>query len=95
MGITIIYIRLYSKLIFIKNGLDHIQQVLYSMVMKYIPTHEELLADIDRYLKKLQMRSHDFGKKFLNDSGAVSRLRNGADPRLSTVQKIYKVLKDK
>lgn len=58
-----------------------------------IPTHEKLIQDIEEYLSKTGMKSHVFGKQFLNDSGAVSRLRNGADPRLSKVIKIYKAIK--
>lgn len=67
--------------------------MLYTQGMKEIPTHEELIADIDAHLEKTQMKSHDFGKIFLNDSGAVSRIRHGADPRLSKVQKIYRILR--
>ena len=63
--------------------------------MMKIPTHVEMLKHIEEYLSKTGMKAHDFGKKYLNDSGAVSRLKKGADPRLSTVQKIYKAIMGK
>ena len=63
--------------------------------MTKIPTHQELISDIEKYLEKAGMRAHDFGKKFLNDSGAISRLKSGSDPRLSTVHKIYGVISKK
>ena len=61
--------------------------------MKEIPTHEELIADIDAHLEKTEMKAHVFGRGYLNDAGAISRLRGGSDPRLSTVQKIYNILR--
>lgn len=57
-----------------------------------IPTHEELIKDIEGYITKNNMTGRQFGQDYLKDSGAISRLRNGLDPRLSTVQKIYKVI---
>ena len=57
-----------------------------------IPTHEKLLQDIEAYLEKTDMKAHIFGEKFFSDSGAISRLRNGADPRLSKVIKIYRII---
>lgn len=63
--------------------------------MKKIPTHEEIVNDVLVFLAKTGMKAHEFGKKYLNDSGAVSRLKKGSDPRLSTVRKIYQALKGK
>lgn len=57
-----------------------------------IPTHKELVADIEAYIDQNNMTPTIFGKKFLSDSGSVSRLKSGSDPRLSTVQKIYKII---
>ena len=57
-----------------------------------IPTHKELLEDVEAYLKKKGMLAHVFGQTFLSDSGALSRLKKGADPRLSKVIKIYNII---
>lgn len=62
-------------------------------IPKYIPTHEELVEDVLNFIKKSDTNPSEFGKKHLSDSGAISRLENNnVDPRLSTVQRIYKVL---
>lgn len=57
-----------------------------------VPSHKKLINDIDEYLTKTGMKAYDFGKKFLNDSGAITRIRQGNNPRLSTVQKIYDII---
>jgi len=57
-----------------------------------VPSHDKLIIDIDRYLEKTGMKAYKFGKKYLNDSGAVFRIREGNNPRLSTVQKIYEII---
>jgi predicted transcriptional regulator len=60
--------------------------------MRNIPTHEDLIKDIENHLKKSDVKPHEFGKEHFNDSGAISRLKKGADPRLSTVIKIYNII---
>jgi len=60
--------------------------------MNTVPSHNTLIADIDKYLEKTGMKAHKFGLKYLNDSGAVFRIRSGNNPRLSTVQKIYEII---
>jgi len=60
-----------------------------------IPSSKQIVKDIDSYLKKHNMRAHVFGRDVLNDSGAVFRLRDGRNPRLSTVEKIYKKINQK
>ena len=64
-----------------------------SSIYMMIPTHEEVIKDIDAYIEEKGLKSNAFGEQVLNDSGFMSRLRKGLDPRLSTVIKIYKVLK--
>lgn len=59
-----------------------------------VPSHDTLITDIDEYLKRTGMKAYQFGKKFLNDSGAVFRIREGNNPRLSTVQKIYEIIEN-
>ena len=61
-------------------------------IIMEIPTHKRLVADIQAFLTRKGMKAHEFGKMYLNDNGAISRLKKGADPRLSTVIKIYKVI---
>jgi predicted transcriptional regulator len=65
------------------------------LLKMHIPTIDQLLVDIEKYLEKTNMKAHCFGKKYLNDSGAISRLKKGNDPRLSTVQKIYEAINAK
>lgn len=57
-----------------------------------VPSHSKLIADIERYLKDKGMKPYQFGKKYLNDSGAIYRLKQGNNPQLSTVRKIYKII---
>ena len=59
-----------------------------------IPTHVQLLEAVEAHLHKTGMKAHIFGQEFLGDSGAVSRLRKGQDPRLSKVLKIWNIIKD-
>lgn len=60
--------------------------------MKKIVTHKELLEMIEEYLALKGIKPHVFGKEVLNDSGFVPRLREGSDPRLSTVVKIINTI---
>lgn len=60
--------------------------------MKKIVTHKELLEIIDEFLCMKNMKPHDFGKKYFNDSGFLPRLKEGSDPRLSTVIKLVKIV---
>ena len=58
-----------------------------------IPTHKEIIIDIENYLEEKNIKESQFGKIHFNDTGLVNRLRKGLDPRLSTVIKIYEVIK--
>lgn len=58
-----------------------------------IPTHKQIVADIEKFLKSKGITGSQFGQEYLSDSGALSRLKKGADPRLSKVQRIYKAIK--
>ena len=58
-----------------------------------LPDHETLLDHIQSYLEQNNIHGTDFGGKYLNDTGAISRLKSGKDIRLSKLKKIYKVLK--
>ena len=62
--------------------------------MKII-THTQLVSEIDKFLIKRKVSAHNFGKKYFSDSGAVHRLRQGADPRLSTVIRLISILRGK
>lgn len=73
----IIYIANYQYLIYILN---------------MIITKEQIIKDIEEYLKKVNMKESKFGKIYFNDTSLIYRLRKGLDPRLSTVNKIYEVI---
>lgn len=60
-----------------------------------IPTQAELIEAIEKFLDKRKMKPHEFGKKYFNDSGFVPRLKEGVEPRLSTLSKVAKVIKGK
>ena len=53
-----------------------------------IPTNKEFIAFIKKHLTDTGEAQSSFGRRVLGDSGAVPRLFNGRDPRLSTVKKI-------
>lgn len=60
-----------------------------------VPNHQELIEKVDKYLGDNNINPHDFGKKHFNDSGLIPRLKEGRDPRLSTVIKIMNVIEGK
>jgi predicted transcriptional regulator len=53
-----------------------------------IPDNKQFIAFIKKYLKETGEAPSAFGRRVLRDSGAIPRLLNGRDPRLSTVKKI-------
>lgn len=57
-------------------------------------TKDKLLADINAFLGRHNMRAADFGKWALNDTGFVYRLRKGLDPKASTIDKVRAFMKD-
>lgn len=59
------------------------------MGMRKFPTEEEFVSDIEAHLEANEMSPSEFGKKVLNDSSAISRIKEGTDVRMSTGRKIY------
>lgn len=55
---------------------------------------DELLTDIERFLRRTGMDHTRFGKEALNDPAFVSRLRSGKDVRTRTVERIRKFIAD-
>ena len=53
-----------------------------------IPSHKEFIDYVKKYLEKSGEKPSSFGRRVLGDSGAITRLIEGTDPRLSTMQKI-------
>jgi predicted transcriptional regulator len=60
-----------------------------------IPSHEEFNEYVQTHLDKSGEKPSAFGRRVLGDSGAITRLMEGTDPRLSTMQKIDRAIKDK
>lgn len=57
-------------------------------------TKEALVAEINEFLAKHNMRAADFGKLVMNDLGFVYRLRQGLDPKSSTIDKCRDFMRD-
>jgi len=55
---------------------------------------DELLTDIERFLRTSGMDHTRFGKEALNDPSFVTRLRAGKDVRTGTVDRIRKFIAD-
>ena len=55
----------------------------------YIPTQEDLVKYVDKFLEETGIKASTFGREVMGDSGFIPRLRDGNDLRLSTVHKIY------
>ena len=61
-----------------------------------LPTHKEFTDFIKKHLEETGEKPSSFGRRVLKDSGAIPRLFEGTDPRLSTMHKIHKdITKDK
>jgi hypothetical protein len=61
-----------------------------------VPTHKELVDYINRHLDDIDEKPSRFGRRVLNDSGAIPRLirdEKPTDPQLSTVIKIVDAIK--
>lgn len=59
-----------------------------------IPSHKELVDYINRHLDDEDEKPSSFGRRVLGDSGALSRLYDGTDPRLSTAKKIVDAINE-
>ena len=53
-----------------------------------LPTHKEFTDNIKKHLEETGQSLSGFGRRVLNDSGAIPRLLDGTDPRLSTMHTI-------
>lgn len=53
-----------------------------------LPTKEQFVEYIKEHLKKTGEKPSSFGRRVLNDSGVLSRLFDGTDPRLTTMNTI-------
>lgn len=51
-------------------------------------TRDALLAEIEAFLERSGVAASEFGRAVLNDTSLVKRLRDGADVRLSTADRI-------
>lgn len=51
-------------------------------------TRDALLAEIEAFLHRHGVAASEFGRAALNDTSLVKRLRDGADVRLSTADRI-------
>lgn len=63
-----------------------------------VPTLKQFRAFISKYLEESGEKPSSFGRRVLNDSGAIPRLldeENPTDPRLSTVNKIADAINEK
>lgn len=59
-----------------------------------LPTHREFVDYINRHLEETKQKPSAFGRRVLNDSGAVPRLIEGTDPRLSTMHTIVDAIEE-
>lgn len=57
-----------------------------------LPSHKQFTDHIKQHLKETGEKPSVFGRRVLGDSGAIFRLFDGTDPRLSTMQRILKAI---
>lgn len=57
-----------------------------------VPSQKEFTDHIKDHLKETGEKPSSFGRRVLGDSGAIPRLFEGTDPRLSTMQRILKAI---
>jgi len=65
----------------------------YNQRMK-VPSKKEFTDHIQKHLEETGEKPSSFGRRVLGDSGAIPRLivKDGTDPRLSTMHKILKAI---
>ncbi len=56
---------------------------------------EQLLADIEAFLKKRKMFATDFGKLALGDPNLIADMRKGRSPSMKTADKVRDFMKAK
>lgn len=54
-----------------------------------LPTEKKLLVDIEAFCARRDVKPSTFGRRALNDSGFVNRLREGRSPSLTLTRKVY------
>lgn len=57
-----------------------------------LPTHKQFAEHIKQHLEQTGEKPSAFGRRVLGDSGAIPRLFEGNDPRLSTMRRILKAI---
>jgi predicted transcriptional regulator len=57
-----------------------------------VPSQKEFTDHIKDHLAVTGEKPSSFGRRVLGDSGAIPRLFEGTDPRLSTMHKILKAI---
>lgn len=57
-----------------------------------IPSHAQFVQFVKNYLETTGEKPSAFGRRVMGDSGAIRRLFEGSDPRLSTMQRIVKAV---
>lgn len=57
-----------------------------------LPTHVQFIQYIKKHLNETGEKPSAFGRRVLGDSGAIPRLFEGTDPRLSTMQRILRAI---
>lgn len=57
-----------------------------------LPTQTEFTKHIKDHLEETGEKPSSFGRRVLGDSGAIPRLFEGTDPRLSTMHRILKAI---
>lgn len=51
-------------------------------------TTEAFLKEIEEFLDRTDMRHTTFGKAVMNDPSFVTRMRNGGNPTMKTIEKV-------
>lgn len=59
-----------------------------------MPTQDEFLAEVDRYIEVAGIGAATLGKRALNDPNFVSDLRGGRSPSLAIVDRVRKFIAD-
>jgi hypothetical protein len=55
---------------------------------------QQFLTDIDSFLARSGMTQTALGKQALGDGGFMTRLRQGSNVTLATVERVYKFMSD-
>ena len=69
-----------------KFPLVHLEKTKY---MRIMTAREQLISDIDAFLKRHRLTATAFGRMSVNDTAFLSRLRAGADVRTKTIERLH------